>query len=111
MAKVGSVAGAGKLLMPELKLVDVSKNGEVLLRFSKEIKFPDEILQLSESRASEVATAEANGRSMETANGGSLTAKDLFTVQMMETDTERLSNNLAGWTLTSITATEVKLAL
>ena len=30
---------------------------------------------------------------------------------MMETDTERLSNNLAGWTLTSITATEVKLAL
>ena len=44
MAKVGSVAGAGKLLMPELKLVDVSKNGEVLLRFSKEIKFPDEIL-------------------------------------------------------------------
>ena len=48
---------------------------------------------------------------METADGGSLTAKDLFTVQMMETDTERLSTNLAGWTLTSITATEVKLAL
>ena len=48
---------------------------------------------------------------METANGGSLTAKDLFTVQMMEKDTERLSTNLAGWTLTSITATEVKLAL
>lgn len=40
-----------------------------------------------------------------------LTAKDLFTVQVMETDTERLSNNLTGWTLTSLTATEVKITL
>ena len=40
-----------------------------------------------------------------------LTAKDLFTVQVMETDTEKLSNNLTGWTLTSLTATEVKITL
>ena len=40
-----------------------------------------------------------------------LTAKDLFTVQLMETDIERLSNNLTSWTLTSLTATEVKLTL
>ena len=37
--------------------------------------------------------------------------KDLFTVQMMETDSEKLSNNLVSWTLTSLTATEVKLTL
>ena len=40
-----------------------------------------------------------------------LTAKDLFTIQVMETDTEKLSNNLTGWTLTSLTATEVKITL
>ena len=48
---------------------------------------------------------------MKTSDVGTLTAKDLFTVQLMETDTERLSNNLTGWTITSLTATDVKLTL
>ena len=37
------------LQMPELTLDDVTKNAEILLRFSKEMKFPDEILKLAKS--------------------------------------------------------------
>ena len=38
-------------------------------------------------------------------------AESLFTVKMMETDSETVSENLTGWRITSLTPREVKLAL
>ena len=43
-AKAEAGSAAKNLQMPQLILVDVTKNAEILLRFSKEIKFPNEIL-------------------------------------------------------------------
>ena len=48
-AKTRAGSAALNLQMPELTLDDVTKNAEILLRFSKEMKFPDEILKLAKS--------------------------------------------------------------
>ena len=40
-----------------------------------------------------------------------ITAKSIFNVEMMETDSETVSENLTGWRITSLTSREVKIAL
>ena len=40
-----------------------------------------------------------------------VTAESLFTIEMMETDSEKVSENLTGWRITSLTPKEVKIAL
>ena len=40
-----------------------------------------------------------------------VTAESLFTIEMMEIDSEKVSEILTGWRITSLTPKEVKLAL
>ena len=96
-----------KFELPEAELVSISKDAEVLIKLSKDIQFPNDLLQAINS----FNRAAKNDRKMNDDLGEPIMVESLFTLQMMSSETEFISENLISWRLSSMTQKEIKIAL
>ena len=104
--RAAALAGTLASLMPEASLTYISRDAVAVITFSEDIWFPKEMLLWHGANSSETTTLDATTdtlRSLKTAESDRTFAESLFTVQMMETDTETLSKNLTNWKIISLT--------
>ena len=112
--RAAALAGTLASLMPEASLTYISRDAVAVITFSEDIMFPKEMLLWPGTKNSQTTTPDATTkklRSLKTVEDGRTFAESLFNVQMMETDTETVSKNLASWKIISLTQREVKIAL
>ena len=93
-----------KFELPEAELVSISKDAEVLIKFSKEIQFPTDLLLA-------VNGSVKKDHYMNDDLGELITVESLFTLQMMSSETMVISENLKSWRISSLTSKEIKIAL
>ena len=73
----------GEVKLAEFTLASISKDGDILIKFSKEIEFPENVIK------TEQVTATGARRE--------LAPRELISVTMIEADTEAMSKNLKSW--------------
>ena len=96
--------------MPDVELVSISKDAEVVIAFSKEMTFrPELILQSPEPE--ELSSDETTKARTMQDQGDAITVDSLFTVQMMSANNEIVDPNLTSWRVSSVTSKEIKIAL
>ena len=96
--------------------MSISKDGEVLIKISKDIQFPADLLQAvnsSNQLAEKGRSSDLPAKKDRKMNDdlGESTVESLFTVQMMSSETEVISENLKSWKVISMTSKEIKFAL
>ena len=97
--------------LPEVKLVSISKDGEVILKFTKDIQFPIDLLQTVVSKNKRPAEAKEDRKMDDEQDDEPVIVASLFAVQIMSYEAEVVSENLTSWRITSITPKEIKIAL
>ena len=97
--------------LPEVKLVSISKDGEVILKFTKDIQFPIDLLRTVDSKNKRPAEAKEDRKMDDEQDDEPVIVASLFAVQIMSYEAEVVSENLTSWRITSITPKEIKIAL
>lgn len=98
--------------LPAANLVSISKNGEVVIKFSKEIDFPKKILEPVEQPKNKAENdSRTKGALLQAKREKFTEAENLLIVEMIEGEEEKISENLTSWNITSITKTELRITL
>lgn len=91
----------------EISLERISKNGEVVINFSKEIDFPSDLLKPRVTSFSSKAR-----KKLQIEERGKFGAIEKFlNVKMLDRETETLSDNLTSWKVTAISRTQISIDL
>ena len=115
--QIAAEVDLAKFELPKVELVSISKDGEVLIKISKDIKFPADLLKAvnsSNQSAEEDHSSNLPVKKDHKMNDDlrePIRAESYFTVQMMSSETEVISENLKSWRVISMTSKEIKITL
>jgi len=97
---------------PEVRVQRISNDGKVYISFTNEMEFPSDLIEILNPKESDAKTsADAEGKTKDVCLIEKTNREDLLEVMMLDTETEGISDNLLGWTVSSLDGTSMVIDL